>query len=158
MILGLEKGMTTHSTILAWRIPWTEEPGGLQSMGPQRIRYNLAINTWLLVVSHKTTAQLSKSGDFTGTSLVVQQLKLHDFNASDMGLIPGWGPKIPHAVRHGPKKKIRRFPMAVIPSSNSQAVFTCHRLSLYRLYSISPSSRIQSRLWHCIQESLDSTP
>ena len=48
--------------------------------------------------------------------------------------------------------------MAVIPSSNSQAVFTCHQLSLYHLYSISPSSRIQSRLWHCIQESLDSTP
>ena len=31
----LEKGMTTHSNILAWRIPWTEEPGGLQSMGSQ---------------------------------------------------------------------------------------------------------------------------
>ena len=32
----LEKGMATHSTILAWRIPWAEEPGGLQSMGSQR--------------------------------------------------------------------------------------------------------------------------
>ena len=31
----LEKEMATHSSILAWRIPWTEEPGGLQSMGPQ---------------------------------------------------------------------------------------------------------------------------
>ena len=31
----LEKGMATHSSILAWRIPWTEEPGGLQSIGPQ---------------------------------------------------------------------------------------------------------------------------
>ena len=31
----LEKGMATHSSILAWRIPWTEEPGGLQSMGSQ---------------------------------------------------------------------------------------------------------------------------
>ena len=30
----LEEGMATHSSILAWRIPWTEEPGGLQSMGP----------------------------------------------------------------------------------------------------------------------------
>ena len=29
----LEKGLDTHSSILAWRIPWTEEPGGLQSMG-----------------------------------------------------------------------------------------------------------------------------
>ena len=32
-----EKGMATHSSILAWRIPWTEEPGGLQSMGSQRV-------------------------------------------------------------------------------------------------------------------------
>ena len=32
----LEKEMTTHSSILAWRIPWTEKPGGLQSMGSQR--------------------------------------------------------------------------------------------------------------------------
>ena len=32
-----EKGMATHSSILAWRIPWTEEPGGVQSMGSQRV-------------------------------------------------------------------------------------------------------------------------
>ena len=32
----LEEGMATHSSILAWRIPWTEEPGGLQPMGPKR--------------------------------------------------------------------------------------------------------------------------
>ena len=37
----LEKGMTTHSSILAWRIPWTEEPGRLQSMESQRVS-NLA--------------------------------------------------------------------------------------------------------------------
>ena len=34
----LEEGMATHSSILAWRIPWTEEPGELQSMGSQRVR------------------------------------------------------------------------------------------------------------------------
>ena len=37
--------MTTHSTILAWRIPWTEEPGGLQSVGSQTVRNNWATNT-----------------------------------------------------------------------------------------------------------------
>ena len=37
----LEKGMATHSNILAWRIPWTGEPGGLQSMGLQRVRHDL---------------------------------------------------------------------------------------------------------------------
>ena len=36
----LEKGMATHSTILAWRIPWTEEPGGLQSVGSHRVRHD----------------------------------------------------------------------------------------------------------------------
>ena len=36
----LEKEMATHSSILAWRIPWTEEPGGLQSTGSQRVRHD----------------------------------------------------------------------------------------------------------------------
>ena len=36
----LGEGMATHSSILAWRIPWTEEPGGLQSMGSQRVRHD----------------------------------------------------------------------------------------------------------------------
>ena len=36
----LEKGMATHSSILAWRILWIEEPGGLQSMGSQRVGHN----------------------------------------------------------------------------------------------------------------------
>ena len=37
----LEKGMATHSSILAWKIPWTEEPGRLQSMGSQRVGHDL---------------------------------------------------------------------------------------------------------------------
>ena len=37
---ALEKGVATHSRILAWRIPWTEEPGGLQSMGSQRVGHD----------------------------------------------------------------------------------------------------------------------
>ena len=36
----LERGMETHSSVLAWRIPWTEEPGELSSMGLQRMRHN----------------------------------------------------------------------------------------------------------------------
>ena len=36
----LGEGMTTHSSILDWRIPWTEEPGGLQSMGSQRVGHD----------------------------------------------------------------------------------------------------------------------
>ena len=43
----LEEGMATHSGILAWRIPWTEEFGGLQSMGSQRAGHNWETNTWV---------------------------------------------------------------------------------------------------------------
>ena len=45
----LEKEMATHSSILAWKIPWAEEPGGLQSVGSQRVRHNWAskyANRW----------------------------------------------------------------------------------------------------------------
>ena len=46
----LEKGMATYSSILAWRISWTEEPGGLQSMGSQRVGHTftfMGIPWWL---------------------------------------------------------------------------------------------------------------
>ena len=41
----LKKGMTSHSSILAWRIPWTKEPGGLHSMGSQRVKHDWVPNT-----------------------------------------------------------------------------------------------------------------
>ena len=44
----LEKGGAIYSSILAWRIPWTEEPGGLQFMGSQRVRYDSVTNTYLM--------------------------------------------------------------------------------------------------------------
>ena len=50
----LEKGKATHSSILAWRIPWTEEPGGLQSMGTQRVGHDR-------VTEHSTAQGLLKS-------------------------------------------------------------------------------------------------
>ena len=50
----LKKEMATHSSILAWKIPWTEEPGGLQSMGLQRVEYNWATkHTWDSVYKNK---------------------------------------------------------------------------------------------------------
>ena len=42
----LEKGMASHCSILAWRIPWTKEPGKLQSMGLQTVRHNSVTNTF----------------------------------------------------------------------------------------------------------------
>ena len=52
----LEEGMATHSSILAWKTPWTEEPGRLQSMGSQRVRHDwattLSLYFVLSIISH----------------------------------------------------------------------------------------------------------
>ena len=45
-VQSLGQAMATHSNILAWEIPWTEEPGGLQSMGSQRVGLNLPPSHW----------------------------------------------------------------------------------------------------------------
>jgi len=52
--IPLEEGMATHSSILAWGIPWTEEPGGLQSMGSHRVRHDCANK-------HSTAQYISES-------------------------------------------------------------------------------------------------
>ena len=52
----LEKGMAIHSSILAWRIPWTEETGGLPSMGLQRVRHDWANNTRVYIIHTHTHA------------------------------------------------------------------------------------------------------
>ena len=45
----LEKKMATHSSVLAWRIPWTDDPGGLQSMGSQRVGHDWVTNIYMCV-------------------------------------------------------------------------------------------------------------
>ena len=62
----VEKGMSTHSSILAWRITWTEERGGLQSMGSQRVGHDWVTNTtyavpgtfyyWHIISAHSMLA------------------------------------------------------------------------------------------------------
>ena len=49
-----EKEIAIHSSILAWRIPWTEEAGGLQSMGSQRVGHDLVINIYTHGTNSKT--------------------------------------------------------------------------------------------------------
>ena len=83
----LEKGMATHSGIVAWKIPWTEEPGGLQSMGLQRIGHDWVPRPTLLLTF-----------TFSGTSLPVQWLRLCTAHAGGVGLIPCQGTKIPHTA------------------------------------------------------------
>ena len=54
----LELEMATHSSILAWKIPWTEEPGGLQSMGLQRVRHNCVTKTHIYLSKEKSVAEM----------------------------------------------------------------------------------------------------
>ena len=54
-----EKGMATHTSILVWKIPWTEEPDGLLSMWPQRVRHNLVTK------QQQQTCQLPTQGACT---------------------------------------------------------------------------------------------
>ena len=74
----LEKRMATHSSILAWRISWTEEPGGLQSMGLQRVGHDWVNNTrththtvalWYCVVSWCTVNWISSVYTYTPSLL-----------------------------------------------------------------------------------------
>ena len=53
----LEKGMATHPSILAWRIPWREEPGGLQSLRSQRVTHNWMTNTGLFIYYQQNKAK-----------------------------------------------------------------------------------------------------
>ena len=61
----LEKGMATHSSILAWRLPQAEEPGGLQSVGSQRGRHDRA-----QTIRGNDPVRLSSLGLFSGFSVV----------------------------------------------------------------------------------------
>ena len=57
----LEEGMATHSNVLAWRIPWTEEPGGLQSMGSQRVEHDWSELAGTKVLIEKIVSWLDSS-------------------------------------------------------------------------------------------------
>ena len=56
--------MTTHSSILAWRIPWTEEPGGLQSMGSHRVRQDEVTHTFTFNIGVGRASSKVSAGAF----------------------------------------------------------------------------------------------
>ena len=85
----LKKEVATQSRILAWRIPWTEGPGGLQSMGSQRVRHDLTTKHTHTQYESWNVFKVDHLGGFPG-GLVV---KNPPCNAS---LTPGQGTKIPH--------------------------------------------------------------
>ena len=101
----LEKAMATHSSVLAWRIPWTEEPGGLQSMELQRLRHDRATFT-LMSLCFKYWSQLTtliewlsnhacriKACILINTAINGNQGLLQGYDlqrAGELGIKPGW--------------------------------------------------------------------
>ena len=105
----LQKGMATHSSILAWRIPWTEEPGRQQSMGSQRVGHDWSnLKHMHTRTEHQTcsdTRPKRKNDEWKlsevkshGTSLLIQRRRLCTPNAGGLGSIPGWGTR-PHMLQ-----------------------------------------------------------
>ena len=90
---SLEKGMVIASSMLAWRTPWTEESGGLQSMGPQRVRHDSTQGfpngacRWVLNSLEPNLESPLLYTDLPGGS----DGKVSVYNAGDPGLIPGSG-------------------------------------------------------------------
>ena len=70
----LEKDMAPHSSILAWRIPWTEESGGLQSMGSHRVRHDWATNTFTFTLLEERVLPLTKKQTITIKCLKASRL------------------------------------------------------------------------------------
>ena len=68
----LERGIATHSSILAWRTPWTEEPGRLQSMGSQRVRHDLVTEQqYTYVDRHRLIPPAVADPSFGGSRVLV---------------------------------------------------------------------------------------
>ena len=79
----LEKEMATHSSILAWRMPWTEEPGRLQSLGLQRVGHDwsdqhISPQLWFQITVHDTSFTLENLGPFWkhACNLALRYLKM----------------------------------------------------------------------------------
>ena len=98
----LEEERATHSSILARRIPWTEEPGRLHSMGSQRIGHNSATNTFMERITPKVASSL--------------------VSPSSWGLLPG--------LWHLPGI-IKWVSMTCVPTSSKPGVISTHPLKIY---------------------------
>ena len=108
----LEKGMSTHSGILAWKIPWTEEPGGLPSVGSQRAgQDSVTKHKHMFLADEEEGREILGEGTSSvvrmSGRLVVKRQAIQDFsrgpvvktslsNAVSASSTPGLGAKIPH--------------------------------------------------------------
>ena len=144
----LEKGMAAYSSILAWRIPWTEETGQLQSMGSQRVRHDWITNThwstwrqWCLFFNHKWTlmsARPQNSNFFPIYSLIwiwnddmdPIMLRAYDYEYEHLHTKDVWIQTSPHTLSIYPA-------LSISFSTSSNQTFSLEYL-YYSLWNFSP--------------------
>ena len=117
-VRSLEKGTAMHSSTLVWKIPWTEEPGGLQSVGSQKVRHNPPLDT----THFKKLTLLGFPIDSDGKGSACSEGELGSI--SGLGRFPGEGNSYPlqysclensmergvwHATVHGVAKRLTRL-------------------------------------------------
>ena len=81
----LEKGIATHSSDFAWEIPWTEEPGGLQSVGSQRVGHNLGTKLEKEMATHSSTFAWKIPWTEESGKLQTMGTRLSDFSCFPLG-------------------------------------------------------------------------
>ena len=153
----LEKEMATHSSILAWRIPWTEEPDRLQSMGLQRVRHDWATNIYSLKpgVTCVRKGGLVSCRHMTKTQ-VLGSLVLPLSTASHWVLL------YPTFSTHSHSLRFNSVPDC---AKHFTSIITFHSLNrlarkLFNLCFTNTETEAQrnSFIWVCKQQSLDSNP
>ena len=98
--IPLEKEMATYSSILAWNIPWTEEPGGLQSMGSQKGRTRLS--NWRRTNVNKDSSLAYLVSDYADNSLACYPELIWAYGETNQREIRGWREEVPfgRSCRH----------------------------------------------------------
>ena len=112
----LEKGMATHSSILAWKIRWTEEPGGIQSMGSQRIRHDWVTDTPVCAVVKNPLASAGDTGSILGLGRSPGKGNGNPFHYSRLGNPMDRG--VRRAAAHGVTKSRTHLSMHTLIMSN----------------------------------------
>ena len=127
----LEKEMATHSSILVWRIPWTEEPGGLQSIGSHRVRHD-----W---------SDLACSLCLMTFSVQAEMYKIIIFKPMPLKMFPSFGFFFPHIWETSLVSCLRnRIP---VNSLTGLLIYYCLHWSLYAKSHLSEHSELSVSLF-----------
>ena len=143
---SLEKGIATHSRILAWRIPWTEELDRLWSMGSQRVRHNWATNTFtLLAATLSICFPFNKTWKCTLSGHAVSNLSLpilFGISSNHLFIVFVMIPCEVHVVNFDSQASVSTADLPLLPKTLSSLGFQdstrsyCHSVSLAGLSSL----------------------